>query len=587
MCTWIRLALKEFWLPFHYRKPGCPGGRDFVWLTIFMALLLTLMLLLLASREGLLNRFVDVLLGHVPGHGVPIAVTNNMLSKSGVNAIDSSVLAEIRALDAQIPGLAVYPYRSLEAGLYPLVSLPGEDMWNNIREDGSTFGPNFDGWAVYADDPLWSKTASSESLPLEIVINRSLFRTYFDESVYLKALQERLPPALLPAVSPEADNQQRLPLDKIWLEVKIGFRRELLPFQATWVERIPVIEKIAYLFPLTTYHALKAAHDFPELCYFPEGAGKSVTRITQFSLIVDQEQDRQRVRTFTEEFLTTFNAEIMDYRGDYLVSLKHPLPQFWIEGYVQQYDLDYQIIETSTSDRLEHDESALLIPCNRLPANVLKEYEVFSCSRSDPQPVRIDVTEKGKGYHHVLVYVPDRTFLSKAKDELVTVKEGALAIHPSYQDALNRFGFLSKMLEALEKPYSWLLGIFLFAFLGIQIGTLIGHHRHRYGILLAKGLEWWQIYAMLWLQIFLALLMGMIVALGVMTIMSLWLQAAVASVAQQYADTLSFADLNLLPFTWKEYLLVASAVFFTAWGLATLVLYFLPLRPRTHPAMLL
>jgi RNAse (barnase) inhibitor barstar len=193
MKPWIRLALKEFWLPFHYRKAGCPGGRDFVWLSIFMALLLTLMLLLLASREGLLNRFVDVLLGNVPGHGVPISVTNNMFSKGGRNAIDSSVLTVVKGLNNDIPGLQIYPYRTLEANLYPLVSLPDEQIWKNKRDDGSKFGPEFNGWAVYSDDPLWDVRSVSTMLPLKIVMSRTLFDTYFDYPHYRQTLQGLLP----------------------------------------------------------------------------------------------------------------------------------------------------------------------------------------------------------------------------------------------------------------------------------------------------------------------------------------------------------------------------------------------------------
>lgn len=587
MSPWIRLALKEFWLPFHYRKSGCPGGRDFVWLTTFMALILTLLLLLLASREGLLNRFVDVLLGNVPGQGVSIAVTNNMLSKGGVNAIDSAVLSEVRALEEHIPGMSVYPYRALEASLYPLISLPDEHIWNNKREDGSKFGPDFNGWAVYNNDPLWSRSTSSKTLPLEVIISRTLFYKYFNYEAYRNVLKRELPEEFLSTIPPVADKTNQGSFHEIWLHVKIGFSRELLPFQVTWVDRFPVIDKIAYVFPLATYHALKAAHDFPELRYFPEGNGDKITRIKQFLLAIHTEQNKDSVNAFCEEFTLRFGAETKNYRGDRLVILKHALPEFWIEAYARQYNLQYEIMEEIAGDAIKPGDGILMLPCGRLPEEYLRDQNFTSCADDQRQPVALDVTTKGKGYHHVLVYIPDRTFLSAAKNELVKVKDKALSIHPTYQDALNRFGFLSEMLETLEKPYSWFLVIFLVSFLGIQIGTLIGHHRHRYGILLAKGMEWWQIYAMLWLQILLALVFGMIVAVCIITIASISLQSAVKSVAEVYTETLSLADLNLLPLTCMDYLVVAAAVFTTALVLATVLLYLMPLRRRTHPAMLL
>ena len=587
MRPWIRLALKEFWLPFHYRKSRCPGGRDFAWLTIFMALILTLMLLLLASREGLLNRFVDVLLGNLPGLGVPISVTNNMLSKGGVNAIDTAVLAEINALAQRMPGLVAYPYHTLEASLHPLISLPAEKSWHNTQPDGSKFGPDFDGWAVAADDPLWRQTAAAEAFPLEIIVNRPLFRKHFDYAAYRQALQENLPPELFNTLPASIDPQQPNPFDKIWLQVTVGFTRELLPFRVTWVERFPVIDKIAYVFPLPTYYALKAAHDFPELRYFPEGQGKRTMRVKQLLLEQDQGQREEPRHDFAAQWGAQLGAEMSNYRGDVRLTLKQPRPKFWLDGYAKPGQARYAILEELRGDAIAYRDGQLLLPCGRLPDEYLRAARFEACTGDRGQLVALDVTARGGGYHHAIVYVPDRRFLALAKDALVNVKDHALSIHPSYQDALNRFGFLSEMLEALEKPYAWFLVIFLAALLGIQMGALIGHHRHRYGVLLSKGIEWWQIYAMLWLQILLAMLLGMFVAISGMTIASVSLQSAVRAVAGNYAETLGIVDSNLLPLSGRDYLLVAVTVFGLTLSLATVLLYCLPLRRRTHPALLL
>jgi hypothetical protein len=369
--------------------------------------------------------------------------------------------------------------------------------------------------------------------------------------------------------------------------VTIGFRKELLPFKVTWVKRFPVIDKIAYIFPLTTYHALKAAHDFPELRYFPEAYRESGTRVKQILIEVNQEQETPEHKSVYDEFVSKLNGEQLDYRGDILITFKHPLQKSWIDAYAKQYQMKYEVMETIHGDTIKHDAGTLLLPCGRLPNEYLKDLQFTACTGDMSQPVEFDVTARGSGFHHALVYVPDRTLLSIAADKLEEVNDQALSIHPSYQDALNRFGFLSKMLDALEKPYTWLLGIFLIAFLGIQMATLIGHHRHRYGIFLAKGMEWWQIYVMLWLQICMAMLLGMSVALCVIIGTSIFLQSAVKSVASTYVDTLSIADLNLLPLTFTDYLAVAVVVLCIALFLTTILLYFLPLRRRTHPAMLL
>ena len=576
MSPWIHLAVKEFWLPFHYRKSGCPGGRDFVWLTTFMTLLLTLMLLLLASREGLLNRFVDVLLGNVPGHGVPIAVTNNMLSKGGLNAIDTAVLAEIRHLEERMPGLQIHPYRTLEANLYPLFRLPGDDIWKNTREDGSAFGPDFNGWAVAADNPLWQEYRPSTNLPLDIVLSRTLFEAYFDYEAYRQALQGHVPDIRLQEL-PERLSENS-PLEHLWLQVTIGFRKEFVPFRIHWVTRFPVIDKLAYIFPLSTYHALKAAHELTELRYFPEANGDRGERIKQIMVASDS--------VIETEFVTQLNGDVVDYRGDILITLKHPLPTARVAAYAAQYRIKYDVVETYAGDSLSFDNNLMTIPCGRLSDDMLRDL-AFSCDRDGRQPVDVDVTAKGRGFHHALVYVPDRTVLATAAEELETVNKCALSIHPSYQDALNRFGFLSAMIDALEKPYLLFLITFLLAFLGIQIATLIDHHRHRYGVFLAKGMEWWQIYAMLWLQILMASGLGMAVALALITAARLFLHTAIGSVSMMYADTLSIGDLNVLPLTQSDYVVVAAVVVGLALCLATLLLYFLPLRRHTHPAALL
>ncbi len=84
--AWIRLAYKEFSLPFYYwKKGGCPGGRDFVWLTILITMILTFTLLSWGSYKSLLNRFVDILIGKVEGHGVPVLVIANPFTIGWVN----------------------------------------------------------------------------------------------------------------------------------------------------------------------------------------------------------------------------------------------------------------------------------------------------------------------------------------------------------------------------------------------------------------------------------------------------------------------------------------------------------------------
>ena len=558
-----------------------------------MALMLTLIFLLLASREGLLNRFVDVLLGNVSGHGIPIRVSHNVLSKGGVNAIDTSVLSEIRSLgDIQsrqreqgIPGLGIYPYRSLEASLYPPVTLPAANIWNNLREGDSKIGPDFDGWAVNPDDPLWeaSVAAPSANFPLEIIVNHTLFTKYFNYDMYRAALEGKIPSSLYEKLPETLNKSSRHPLNEIWLQLNMGFRQELFPFKISWVKRFPVLDKISFVFPLTTYHALKAAHDFPELRFYPEEDGQGGSRIKQILL----ESAQQSGENNLERFAAILHGQMQRHRGDVLITFEFPIRQRWLDMYAEEYTFHYDVMESISGDRISNTPEALLLPCGRLPDDVLRSVNFRECIDSSEAPVPLNITSRGRGFRHALVYVPDRIFLSKAVDMLTHIQQGTLSIHPSYQDALNRFGFLSSMLDAMEKPYSWFMIIFSFALLGIQIGTLVGHRRRSYGVLLAKGMEWWQFYCMLCFQVFMALMLGLSVAMGLLSGARLFLEAAIAVVADEYSQTLSIVDLNLLPIGFAEYCLASLSVLFICWILAAFMLYFMPIRRHTHPASLL
>ncbi|MCP4349687.1 MAG: FtsX-like permease family protein [Desulfobacterales bacterium] len=131
------------------------------------------------------------------------------------------------------------------------------------------------------------------------------------------------------------------------------------------------------------------------------------------------------------------------------------------------------------------------------------------------------------------------------------------------------------------------LYFFILSFLSIQIGILIGHRRHNYGMFLAKGMEWKQIYLMVWFQLFIATVMGTATAFATVRISASYIQNAVKPVAFAYRDTLNMADFNLLPLTYGNYIITSLIVFSVSCMLATVILYLMPLRQRTHPAVLL
>jgi hypothetical protein len=71
MKLWWKLAWIEWQRSLFWHQSSKP---DFFWLTLLLALTLSLALLIYGSREGLLNRFMDVSLGYVQNAGIPIWV---------------------------------------------------------------------------------------------------------------------------------------------------------------------------------------------------------------------------------------------------------------------------------------------------------------------------------------------------------------------------------------------------------------------------------------------------------------------------------------------------------------------------------
>lgn len=537
------------------------------------------MFLLLASKEGLLNSLVDVFLGNVKGHGIPVLVTNNTFSPSGVNMIDKSALAAIRDLGKNdqfhsIPQLKVYPYREIENNL-SYVELPDKSVWKNKQTDV----PPFIGWAVNADDPLYQSKSSNTAFPLEIVINQSLFNSYFDYDKYRETLKQRLPESLFNTI-PEKSPKNSVPTT-LWLKLKFGLgREELFPFSVIPVERIQAVQKLAFLFPLSTYQALKASVDYPKLRYFPES---EETRIKQIAIKIDDNHKSDLYRRFA----LTVNGELSEYRGDLLVSFNFPMRKSWIDEYAKDYHFRYDEVNTIKGDQIDFSDGYLILPCGRLTTERLRTMNIDDCQSDPTQPVRLDITAEGQGFRHAQVYVSDRTHLKTAVESLVTMKEKALRLHPSYQDALNRFSFLSAMLEVMERPFMIYFVAFLLCALGVQLGILIGHRRHRYGVFIAKGMMYLQVYAMLMIQISLSLLIGFLCAFLIITGFRFYLTAKIFPVARDYSDTLNIASYDFLPLSFSDYAISLIGIVIFAWALAIVILFFLPLRKNSSPALLL
>jgi len=412
--AWWKLARREYRLKMIFSTASCPGGCDFRWLTWLLAGVLCMALLLLGTQAGLMNRFVETLLGKVPNAGVPIWVIPSTGHHLG------PMLSEIQQI---VPD--VYPYRDIAPEKIHLPGFQGNDK------------TTFRGRAVYSFDPLWHLPTTSspepvscfpqrpsdgtDQLPLEVTLNKSWFhnKKNFNYSAYRQALIARqLPPACLPPA--KSENLADLPV--LWLDIEHQ-QHELTPFKIRWVEQIPAMEKLAFLFPLTTYHVMWVAKDLSKLRYYPEMQGGTGVRVKD--IFVPEEYLGKVLEKKRQDFLTCTQGKIQNDA----IQFPKPLPVYWIQACAKTADLPYNQdwnLEVSNGDKIRHDNFQYLsLPCSRLNdiyRRMLSNQATQLCIQQPASLAPLNMLGDNFRIYRVLVYAKDYTELSEIKDRLLQVK---------------------------------------------------------------------------------------------------------------------------------------------------------------------
>jgi len=598
MKAWQRLAWIEWYRSF--RLTG-KDNHDFFWLAILLLLTLTLALLLWGSREGLLNKFVDVSLGNIEGAGIPIWVAAN-----NMEGIDRPLLEQTT--------VSFYPYREVEH--YEL-ALPSHyhlktKLWDNKVP--------FAGWAVGADDPLWHIGISNANtltttddwfpIPLEIILNRSLFQQYFNCAAYIQVVQQQLPFWTPPPKTSEPlyclANQQ------IWLEAQVNTeRRELLPFQIHWQTRIPTMQQLAFLLPLSTLHTFKVASYFTHLNYYPEAQltdQQNNHRVKELMLWSDT-TDSQSLSSLTA-CLT--NAHIVD---EVRVVLKYPLPKYWVLSCLEKNNIPlkqasqrltppYWLIteEAETHYFKYHRQDLLKISCKKSQATcqpcqrIIQSSAWTALKNTDcrPNQTTADMMALIGSYQKALAYVTDKNQLASTLAKITRLPQNAtdtspaFYIHPTYNDAFIRFLLIQQVIELLKVIYSPFFLIFLIILLVVQTGLVITHRRHNYGILLAKGVSWQQLYQMILLQLGLSFLVALGMATVVIEIIRQGLSWGFANIVttKPYIDHLIVNNFDLIPLSWIDYSAVGLITLLMSYLIATLIFRYTIPPQQVEPAYL-
>jgi hypothetical protein len=618
MKAWQRLAWTEWHRSIVKGKPN----RDFLWLTMLLFLTLILALLLWGGREGLLNKFVDVSVGYIEEAGIPI-----WLTASNMRGIDRVVMER-----TQQDNIKLYPYREVE---WIDVDLPISTAENPANADegpkiwDATVLP-FGGWAVSVDDPLWQMglktdaamvSGNKSSLPLDVILNRSLFEQYFLCDVYVSALkhlpltaktpEQAFSPFTIPKPS-ASDKLACLANGFLWLQVHVGKHKELLPFRIHWQAHIPTMDKLAFLFPLSTLNTLKLAKHHDDLIYYPETQVDKTTRVKQLTLMGWWGEEAFA----SDKNMTTFLSCLQHTKKESnLLLLEPPLPKAWVMQCAKKSEITLQIGREKLSfpfvkitDEPKGDDfqyqaddyltilcpnKAACQPCETLVPLSLKQWLGKKGLKCSDTAATIDMMAANGPYQRAFAYVENRTALSTQVEKIKAFQlpqqdSKAFYIHPTYDDALVRFRFIDAIMVILKWFYSPFFLGFLIILLLVQIGIVITHRKHNYGIFLAKGLAVRQVRGMVLMQIGISVgvAMGLSVLIGEIMQWLLALQLESVTMSKPYIDHIIASHLDLLPLSWLDYMEVGFVAVFMLVVITVGLLKYMVSNRQMEPAYL-
>lgn len=557
---WLRLA----WIEWQRSLTGRPN-RDFLWLTVLLTLTLSLAILGWGSQRGLLDKFVDVSIGRLEGAGIPIWVAANTSAGITRDTLESKTLklhpyVEVEPKDIALPGALTDAQQKTP-------------IWNNNGDSKIIF----EGWAVHSSDPLLKGTPwEQNATPLVIVLNRSLFKKYFDCSAYTEVLKKQLPFLTLP--NPQQNSLYCLSNDILWLDAYVGAHRELLPFKISWQEHLQTVQDIAFLFPLSTFYTLKLKRFSPYLEYHP----MQKTLISELLW-----QDNNEIPdTLIQQWKSCFSASQVN--GNRII-INPAIPREWVTLCARQYNIPLQ---ENAEQQLEEpylqitneifyphyefkyqDNDYLDIrcikdvtcsPCQKSPAlkTMLSQSEAkaLNCSENS---AKIDMIEVTGNYQNSFVYVENRSLLVSQVENIKQFKKdgtNVFLLPITYEDSLIRFMFIDKIMDILKKLYSPFFMIFISILLWVQVNIVIAHRKHNYAIFLAKGMSWKEIQLIVFTQVTLSFSIAIFMSYWIIEVMKYMLATDLSSVtvSEPYIDHISSHNLNLLPLQLIDYIWIGG-----------------------------
>lgn len=619
----LKLSLVEFLRSCSRRAPG---GRDFFWMTLLMFFVQLLALLILSAREGVLDRSVDAFLGNRPGYGIPVWTLPNNFGENEPVMITNELVGEVR--DSGYYGA---PFRRVEN--LQLIRMPDNNVWTASRGAG---GGLLSGMAADFSGPLYptiNRPPTEGSIPPElqdawdIVLDENIFRRYFNLEAYRESLQGRIPDSQFAAIPESIENLTDMSV--IWLHVRVYRREVLTPFKVTWAEYFGIgATNTAFIIPIEMFNGFLMAGRNPNLCVVLDGGPQLKPRVLNVKSGRVFQLSLEEKSAFTEE-LKRLGAPIgghVQQRGSRIMldflhgpgggpppgppGGRNPncdggAPNLLFHAYLAESGmvLDPGQIETAPpTPGMELTANSVSGPCG---AFAPRSAEVASESRDGGICIAtVPVADFSTGYPEMLMYAEDRLQIKSLVDfmscrdgdatqssgetpnlclesnEAGKAPESRLMINQIYEDSLTRFGFLTELLRAISGPIGLSMLLMLVAILWVQLGTVLGHRKIRYAMLLSNGMSWRQVRLMVVAQACMGVCLSLAFAYIVFIAAKILVLNRMSGITNTYEMITLGNPIDVLPVNPVMVAIVFIATLITAVVLTIMQMRLIGLSPR-------
>ncbi len=540
------------------------GGRDFVWLTVSMTLMVALVALLLAIERDVVESFVDSLIGKVPGTGTPIQVTvapaafalGHADRAFSVFATDPGEAAGASRFLA--PGLSGLPFHPVAEVETDVLALPGHDTALS-RGDLNDRGV-FAGLATGGDTPLWRSLGvppGPDEL-ITVVVNRAWFRQWFSAERHLAALRTAVPTSVVTRAAQALAGATET-IGRLHFSVPGARGRTTAALPVRWVSSLPGGNGRAFVMTAELHRALlQSARSRATLVDLPMDDPAIDRPRSRAVRLFDVDRAGSPADALAERLGACLHTGERSGGGSFNLFLDFPEPQPrpWIDACLAEAKLPPTV-------RIDHvvapPASVVVLGRGDVGLDCARVRELAGFDTADRQACegREGVVRRPllAGATVGVLYVADRRDLSRTHRALVAaqyVRDGrslpVFFVSSTYRDAINRLDYLVAVLDFVRLPAA-VAGAGLVAIaLWVQISALLANRRAQYGLLMVHGSRWWSIHLHVAVQMAICFAVAVVVALLAIEMLELVVQrvftgSGVAAIAR---DELGIASPSIL-----------------------------------------